>query len=113
MSRKKLTKHEASGEQKPIINLYSFMGIKGSYDTTDRAEYEAKLNGMNFADMQDYAIELNIKPSVNDDRERLTQKLLKAFDENLSESLAASERAMINPPDHLSSEVKNLLASGR
>jgi hypothetical protein len=75
---RKLSKHEATGELKPITSIYELMGKAAHpYSTLDVKEYEDKLQDMNLADLQDHAIQLNIVPV--DDRERLQDKLITAF----------------------------------
>lgn len=75
---KKLSKHEATGELKPITSIYELMGMAAHpYSTLDEKEYSKKLEDMNLADLQDHAIQLNIVPV--DDRERLQDKLITAF----------------------------------
>ena len=75
---RKLSKHEATGELKPITSIYELMGMAAHpYSTLDLKEYQEKLKDMNLADLQDHAIQLNIVPV--DDRERLQDKLITAF----------------------------------
>lgn len=75
---RKNSKHEATGDLKPITSIYELMGmVAHPYSTLDKDDYEKTLDSMNLADLQDHAIQLNIVPV--DDRERLTDKLITAF----------------------------------
>lgn len=75
---RKNSKHEATGELKPLTSIYELMGMAAHpYSTLDRGEYQKTLDNMNLADLQDHAIQLNIVPV--DDRDRLTDKLVTAF----------------------------------
>ena len=88
---RKITKHEATGEQKPVVSLYQLMGMATHpYKTLDAKEYEGSLDEMNLADLQEHAIEMNIVPV--DDRERLTDRLVREFLTTVGNLRAAEDK---------------------
>lgn len=75
---KRIKKHEATGDKKPISSLYSLMGLEGKkYTAKSFEEYTQQLDRMDLADLQDHAMEHGLIPI--DDRDRMIDKLEKQF----------------------------------
>lgn len=76
--KKKLTTHEATGDKKPIQSIYQLIGMNDyPYKTLDEDVYSEHLQAMDIVELQDHAIDVGITPT--DDRERLTDRLVKKF----------------------------------
>lgn len=109
---KKLSKHEATGELKPVTSIYELVGIASyPYKTTDEKEYEKSLLEMNLADLQDHAIQLNIVPV--DDRDRLQDKLVVAFLTTVGTFKAAHIKDNGNIVEGNSKSALDILSRGR
>lgn len=112
MGRRKITKYETTGEQKPIVSIYELIGgAAHPYETLDEKEYEKKLNDMNLVDLQEHAIQLNIVPV--DDRERLTDKLVREFMTTVSSYKASQAKDNGNKVEGDSKKALDILSRGR
>jgi hypothetical protein len=117
----KLTKHEITGDRKPVTSLYDLVGLSSNpYGARDLTEYRANLTKMNFSDLQDHAIEVGEVPT--DDRERLTDKLERRFIQTTGQLEAAVVNSVdadkeLKKKNQLSKaeqkQVQDLLARGR
>lgn len=111
MGRKKLTKHETTGELQPVKSLYELVGIAShSYGTTKVDEYENSLRAMNMADLQDHAIVHGFP--AKDDRERLIDTLIKKFLTEMGQLQAASLNKQ-EPEKRVSKDLKAILNRGK
>ena len=87
---------DSDNDKKQIVNgkQYSIYQIMGSmerkiYTAKSMEEYQSQLKVMNLAEMQNHAMNVSVKPMS--DRNKLEQRLVKAFKEFISHYGAVSQ----------------------
>ncbi len=76
--KKTLTPHQSNGAAESPKSVYDIIGYKAhSYNTMDVEVYKKQLLAMNFADLQEHALDNGIVP--HDNVERLTNVLVTEF----------------------------------
>ena len=79
------------------------------YNTLEESEYEDSLGEMNKSDLQTHATQVGIIPI--DNRDMLTQRLVREFRNHVNSYRAPQERKQVNKT--MSKEVRRILAEGR
>jgi hypothetical protein len=104
--------HQAHGAETAPKSVYDIIGYKAhSYKTLDVEVYKEQIRAMNFADLQEHALDNEIVPI--DDREALTERLVKEFMKKTSPYAAAAQKRQA--PMSLSDKKKaeDILSRGR
>lgn len=104
--------HQAHGASNAPKSVYDIIGYKAhSYKTMDLNVYKQQLQAMNFADLQEHALDNEIVPI--DDRDALTERLVKEFLKKTSQYAAAGAQKTAQMSDADRKAALDILSRGR
>jgi hypothetical protein len=109
---KKITPNQAHGATDTPKSVYDIIGYKShSYSTMDVDVYRKQINAMNFADLQEHALNNDIIPIEN--REVLMNRLVTEFLKKTSPYAAAAVKKAAPMSEEDRKKALDILSGGR